>query len=129
MSTYKDLILRDNPCEAYQKAKECPPLDKIDFKVTGKKQHHVAEKRKRKKVLPLKPDFILMKDEKSWAILDAKFKNPINDGAKIAISPQDIYQLVTYAVPYKCEHIYLIYPKFLGGKYNNTLLDKYKRII
>lgn len=63
---------------------------------------------------PLKPDMTLRKNKhETICILDTKFKNPL-DNNELVLTSTDIYQIVTYAVRYKCRDVCLIYPCFKG---------------
>jgi len=58
----------------------------------------------------LKPDITIKENGEIKIILDAKYKNPDQ-----GISQADVYQILTYALRYKCNRLFLVYPAF-----NNT---------
>jgi len=62
-------------------------------------------------VFQLQPDITILNKDKVEVILDAKYKNPISNG-KVSVNEADLYQMLAYAVAYKCRNIYLIYPVF-----------------
>ncbi len=67
-----------------------------------------------KRILPLKPDITIIKNDQVLMILEAKYKEVIDSEGKIDISPSDIYQMLAYSVKYKCDRIVLIYPEMMG---------------
>lgn len=75
---------------------------------------------------PLKPDITIFHDNEILYVIDAKFKNPFNSSEKIDLTSTDIYQIVTYAVCYQCENVFLLYPRFKGQPMQDTELAHYK---
>ncbi|MEJ6949408.1 McrC family protein [Natronospora cellulosivora (SeqCode)] len=59
------------------------------------------------KKFKLKPDIAIRENNEVKVILDAKYKNP----NKMILS-SDVYQMLAYAIAYKCKEIYLVYPAF-----------------
>lgn len=77
------------------------------------------------KKFKLKPDIVIKKDNNVICIVDAKYKNPI-DQSEVKVSQADIYQVTTYGLRYQCKRVYLIYPLFKGNEDFDTLLAEYK---
>jgi 5-methylcytosine-specific restriction enzyme subunit McrC len=77
---------------------------------------------------PLAPDITIFRTENTLPnyVIDAKFKNPYDDSWKINLTSTDIYQIVTYAVCYQCENVFLLYPRFKGQPAHNAVLASYK---
>lgn len=68
----------------------------------------------------LKPDITINKGKAVSFIIDAKYKN-INK----KINQNDIYQMITYAIRYNCENIYLVYPKMLDSDSKSGVINEY----
>lgn len=81
---------------------------------------------KGKDVFLLEPDFTISYNDTVLTILDTKFKYPFNVKGKVEISDSDLYQLTAYAVRYNCTNLYLIYPRFLGSDFEDSLLTEYQ---
>lgn len=77
---------------------------------------------------PLSPDITIFRNERTFPeyIVDAKFKNPFDGDGKIDLTSTDIYQVVTYAVCYQCENVFLLYPRFKGQPERDVVLASYK---
>lgn len=80
-----------------------------------KPQRHLATWGSKRKFL-LKPDITMQRDGKILHIWDAKYKNPFAGDGELSISQGDIYQVLAYAVKYKCNRIALVYPVFKGSE-------------
>jgi 5-methylcytosine-specific restriction enzyme subunit McrC len=74
---------------------------------------------------PLKPDITIFHHNEILYIIDAKFKNPFDGLEHIDLKSPDIYQIVTYAVCYQCENVFLLYPRFKGQLMRDTELANY----
>lgn len=76
---------------------------------------------------PLYPDIAIFNKERLLpiSIVDAKFKNPFDSLGKIDLTSTDIYQVVTYAVCYQCQNVYLLYPHFKGQSVREPILAHY----
>jgi 5-methylcytosine-specific restriction enzyme subunit McrC len=76
---------------------------------------------------PLSPDIAIFRKERKSPIylVDAKFKNPFDGSGKIDLTSTDIYQIVTYAVCYQCENVFLLYPRFKGQTAQDGVLESY----
>jgi 5-methylcytosine-specific restriction enzyme subunit McrC len=55
----------------------------------------------------LKPDITILENDEVKLILDAKYKNPDK-----GIFQSDVYQMLAYALRYKCRRLFLVYPAF-----------------
>jgi len=75
---------------------------------------------------PLKPDITIFRNNVILYVIDAKFKNPFDKPEQIDLVSTDIYQIVTYAVCYRCENVFLLYPRFKGQPIRDTELVNYK---
>jgi hypothetical protein len=64
---------------------------------------------------PLKPDITVFYGAKALYVLDTKFKNPSNTSGSIDLTATDVYQMVTYAICYNCNDVFLVYPYFRGN--------------
>ncbi len=71
------------------------------------------------------PDFSLFVNEECKAILDAKYKCPL-EGNQYKIVREDIYQLTTYAMHFGCKNIYLLYPAFKGAYLQEPLIGSFE---
>lgn len=79
------------------------------------------------KELKLKPDITICnrsKVEEILLVVDAKYKNPVYD-SKIEAASSDIYQMLAYAIRYRCNHVCLVYPMFDENKKRGNLLATY----
>jgi len=55
-------------------------------------------------------------------IIDAKYKDMLSVNDRYQIQQSDIYQMLAYSVGYKCNHISLVYPRFLGDIKTDVLV-------
>jgi len=55
----------------------------------------------------LKPDITVRENDQFRLILDAKYKNP-----EKGVLQSDVYQMLAYALRYKCKRLFLVYPAF-----------------
>lgn len=85
---------------------------------------HLAKKGD-KDVFLLEPDFTAYSGDKCVCILDAKYKNPLNDKGKVKVGTADLYQLCTYALRYGCRELVLIYPRFVDWADGESVLAEY----
>lgn len=69
----------------------------------------------------LKPDITVTGRTGVEMIVDAKYKEPFVDSL-VKLSQSDVYQMLAYAVRYRCSSVSLIYPKFkCNGQESNLL--------
>lgn len=59
-------------------------------------------------------------------IIDAKYKDMLSVNDRYQIQQSDIYQMLAYSVGYKCNHISLVYPRFLGDIKTDVLVKSFK---
>lgn len=76
-------------------------------------------------VFLLKPDITIQSETNIHMIVDAKYKNPVNDDSKIDLSESDVYQMLAYAVRYQCNQLCLVYPMFRNNKEMKNPLATY----
>lgn len=99
-----------------------------DFQVRyqGPKKH--LARYKEDSYFLLAPDITISYNNKisPGYVVDAKFKNPFDSAGQINLTETDIYQIVTYAVCYKCKNVFLLYPRFKGHPAHNVELPTYK---
>jgi 5-methylcytosine-specific restriction enzyme subunit McrC len=67
------------------------------------------------KVFTLKPDITVWNGDSIQMIVDAKYKNPV-ENSEVHLSESDVYQMLAYAVRYECNRLCLVYPNFRGNK-------------
>lgn len=59
----------------------------------------------------LRPDLVVIRDDKSVVVLDTKWKSLINDKRKnYGISQADMYQMYAYSKKYEISEVWLLYP-------------------
>lgn len=78
-----------------------------------------------KKYLQLRPDITLTSNSQVKYIIDAKYKEVLDEGQEISISQADIYQMLAYSVRYECDNIALIYPKLLADGQSELLIQEF----
>lgn len=74
--------------------------------------------------LQLKPDICLLKGDKVFFVIDAKYKEVLSIDGKLSINQSDVYQMLAYSIRYDCKNIFLVYPKFLTEKDDKFLISK-----
>lgn len=74
---------------------------------------------------PLAPDITISRGDVTAYVVDAKFKNPYKDSGQLDLTATDIYQIITYAVCYQCDNVFLLYPRFKGQSERATELANY----
>jgi 5-methylcytosine-specific restriction enzyme subunit McrC len=65
-------------------------------------------------VFPLYPDLAFRAGDHFPLLLDTKYKPLKPASARLGVSPDDFYQMFTYAQRYACPHVLLIYPQVAG---------------
>jgi len=77
----------------------------------------------RDKFLQLKPDISILRGDKVFFVIDAKYKEILSIDGKLSISQSDVYQMLAYSVRYDCKNIFLVYPKFLTETNEKILIS------
>ncbi|ERJ11903.1 McrC family protein [Haloplasma contractile] len=78
-----------------------------------------------KNFVQLNPDISLLDEHNQVRlILDAKYKEAIDQNGNLKISQSDIYQMLAYSVKNRCNHVALVYPKFLHYNENGPIISK-----
>ena len=78
-----------------------------------------------KKYMQLKPDITLYSESGTQCIIDAKYKEVINEEGKLRLIQADVYQMLAYSVRYECNNIFLIYPEFINEQGKNMIVEEF----
>lgn len=77
-----------------------------------------------KNFMQLKPDITIKIHDDIKYILDAKYKEVIDNTNNLNILQSDVYQMLAYSIRYKCNSISLIYPKFLEDEEDGIIVSE-----
>lgn len=95
-----------------------------DFKVRYQGPTSYLATLEDKDYLQLRPDITISQGKKIKLILDAKYKEIVDEDGKIDPLHADVYQMLAYSVHYQCDDIVLVYPKFLDCGKTEMLLSR-----
>jgi 5-methylcytosine-specific restriction enzyme subunit McrC len=93
-----------------------------DYKVSEQVPKLFWSCESRQKSIKIKPDIVIDKGEKSYMVLDTKWKNLDNNTEKI--SNEDLKQVFVYSIYFKVQKVALIYPgngEKIDGKFEKIL--------
>ena len=79
-----------------------------------------------KKYMQLRPDISIIKEKRVIKIIDAKYKEVIDNNGDMLVNQSDIYQMLAYGVRYNCNEIILAYPKLLKETNEDVVISEVK---
>ena len=100
---------------AFLKKQVIPQLDGYRLYPQAKTKQLPLMKSEDKNVLTLKPDILIEAAGRPF-VLDTKWKQLSDEGARGGVGTDDLYQLYAYTRRYKCRRSVLLYPHVLGAK-------------
>ena len=100
---------------AFLKKQVIPQLDGYRLYPQAKTKQLPLMKSGDKNVLTLKPDILIEAAGRRF-VLDTKWKQLSDEGARGGVGTDDLYQLYAYTRRYNCRRSVLLYPHVLGAK-------------